>query len=243
MSVSSGRRSARWSEMSGTVQLHAGTSARAGRSRGVIHLVWLVGLFIASCAMLTDAQDSQRDWSSPERWRIDPSTSALFAFLRQHLSISYIARHFELVEVYQSAALPRVVTVSFRLHYGDELAFTTSASGDPRKPEFISGKARVVAGEVETYAGPLAEYAINISKDKAKEMLGAQEVTIITIPGARRGSDLELWIQDYYHQSDPLPMRLGIFWIGGITSEASMEWHWIGAQDGAAKITPRLLPH
>lgn len=215
----------------------------AGGRRGIIHLLWLFGLFVASYAMLTGAQDSQRMWSSPESWRTDPSTSALFAFLRQHLSMSYIARHFELVEVYQSAALPRVVTVSFRLHYGDELAFTTSASGDPRRPEFISGKARIVDGKVEAYAGPLAEYAINISKDKAKDMLGAQGATIITIPGARRGSDLELWIQDSYHQAAPLPMRLGIFWIGGITSEESMEWYWIGVQDGTVKITPRLLPH
>lgn len=174
---------------------------------------------------------------------MDPATSALLAFLRQHLSMPYVARHFELVEVYQSAALPRVVTVSFRLHYGDELAFTTSASGDPRRPEFISGQARIVDSKVETYAGPLVEYTLNISKDKAKDMLKALGAAVITVPGARRGSDLELWIQDSYHQADPLPMRRGIFWIGGVTSEASMEWYWISAQAGAVKVTPRLLPH
>ena len=145
----------------------------------------------------------------------------LRTFLKPFLSEKYIDEHFQFRGTYKSPV--GTVTLSYNLTYGNMIARTrTAGSVDGR---MTSGITRISPeGKIESYFGPLKEYELKVSKEKAEGIMRAQRCTfardVSSSPaqGELAAPTIELFIGDYWEKEgkySPDYIKEGFYWVGG----------------------------
>jgi len=184
----------------------------------------------------TPITTESREWSSAQSWSTNTYTKTLFEFLKTKLSENYIYTHFELINPKDAVTEPGTYReVKFRLHYGNELAFTGNASRAVDDPLFISGNAFILDNTVKQYSGPLKEEEIKVSKSQAYDLLKKNGITNIYVPGGRKIDTLELWIYDSYNNYDTNDTENldQFYWYGGFKDEHPFTIYRVNAFDGS----------
>jgi hypothetical protein len=132
-----------------------------------------------------------------------------YKYLAGFLTRQYIDAHFQLDSVYRSPS--GAATVRYTIRYEGEVARTRTA-GPGGQGATISGISQISdRGEIQSYFGPLKEYQLRISREKAIATMRSSGCTIGT-------EGITLFIGDYWEAAgkySPDHIPEGFYWIGG----------------------------